>query len=1597
MRTERPLSSRGRARFTLAAALGAALLPAHDSVRAQTSDKVAPARLVHVLKTRGVGVPRPSSLAHGPSGAFVMVANRGGAFTDLALVSHELAVVGRVRIDAALGGLNMAFDARARRLLALEARGLLWMLPIGPDGALDASSVASTDLGHLGVQDPRGIAVDPRSGHLFILDADGPRLLRVEPDPDGGFGAGGVTEVPLRALGTATPRGLALHPVTGHLHLLAPDDGALYELKPTGALVATRDLSAVGLKSPQALAFAPSGDSTDPASEQNLYIADAGHPVVAALDSATGRTSVAGGGLVELSLAPAPAAVRIETLLSPLLVNTTATSEFDPPSPDPSGIEYIADIGRLWISDGEVEETSYFAGKNVFETSLFGDLVNTYSTLSFSAEPVGVGVNPGNDRLFYSDDNTRRVYEVGAGPDLTFHTGDDVVTSFSTLAFGAHDPEGLAYDPLNVRLFIAGGEDSEVWRLEPGPNGIFNGPPPAGDDVLLHFDTIALGLTDPEGIAVNPLTGNIYIAGEPVNQVLELTGSGGFVQWIDISAANPVKTAGLAYGPTSTDPNARSLYIVDRVVDNNADPTQNDGRLYEFAISFGTPPNTAPVVSAGADQNVALAAAASLDGTVSDDGLPGPTTSVWSKRSGPGTVNFGNANAVDTTATFSAVGSYVLRLTADDGVLDTSDDVEIEVLAPDEVRIAFGADDAEERVNGKVALGNNDLEMVNSTEGGVTGDQTVGLRFRGVPVEQGATITNAYLQFQADESQSGATTLTIQGQAADNAPVFVNASFNISSRPRTSASASWSPPAWTAGQAGPAQRTGNIAPVIQEIVNRQGWVSGNSLVLIVTGTGKRVAEPFEGTAVGAALLHIESTPPPPVNQAPSVTAGPDQTAILPIATLDGIVTDDGLPDPPAAVTTTWSQVSGPGSVTFGDASALETSVTFPVVGVYVLRLTANDGALIATDDITFTVSDGTTNQAPSVNAGLDQTVTLPSPASLDGTVTDDGLPSPPGTVTTTWSKLSGPGTVTFGNANAVDTTATFSAAGNYVLRLTANDGALVTTDDVAVQVNGSTSISVLKRGFIHSSTDASSYAFTSIAALNNRLYVVFTNTALGSGTAPAATSVSGAGLNFTEIGAPGGLLYSGGGGVRRIQAWRALATTGAGTGPITIGVSGTSISMDAVLLEFAGMETTGTNGSGAIAQSATNSATAVTSLAVTLAALGNFSNRPVAFFSHRIAEETAAEPGYMELDDGSHSGPVGGAQCEWHATTPDNTPSASWLTAADAGGFAIEVRIAGSAPPPNQPPVVNAGTDQSVTLPDPASLDGTVSDDGLPSPPGVVTTTWSKVSGPGNVTFGNASAVDTTATFSAPGSYVLRLTANDSELSASDEVTITASGQAGLSVSRLAAIHSSIDATSYSFPSITASNNLLYVVFLQTATGTAPAPSATSVSGAGLSFTEIGTVGGLLYSGSGVRRIQAWRALVSAGAATGAISINLNGLSIGMDAVLVEVSGMDASGTNGSGAIVQSATASASGASLAVTLGAFSSASNRPVAFFSHREAEATTEEAGYTELDDGSHGAPVTGAQCEWHASQAETTPSASWTTSIGAGGFALEVKAAP
>jgi hypothetical protein len=168
-----------------------------------------------------------------------------------------------------------------------------------------------------------------------------------------------------------------------------------------------------------------------------------------------------------------------------------------------------------------------------------------------------------------------------------------------------------------------------------------------------------------------------------------------------------------------------------------------------------------------------------------------------------------------------------------------------------ERRVAASADDAEEHANRDVDVSSSDLELVQEDD-----TQVVGIRFRNVTVPPGATIVNAYVRFQVDETSSGTATLRIYGQASANPLAFAETDGNVSGRPRTGNFITWTPPNWNV--VGAAQQTSpNLAPVIAQIVGQSGWGIGNSVVLIITGTGKRVAEAYDGESSGAPLLHIE--------------------------------------------------------------------------------------------------------------------------------------------------------------------------------------------------------------------------------------------------------------------------------------------------------------------------------------------------------------------------------------------------------------------------------------------------------------------------------------------------------------------------------------------------------------------------------------------------------------------------------------------------------------------------------------------------------------------------------------------------------------------
>ncbi|MFC1654911.1 immunoglobulin domain-containing protein, partial [Myxococcota bacterium] len=176
-------------------------------------------------------------------------------------------------------------------------------------------------------------------------------------------------------------------------------------------------------------------------------------------------------------------------------------------------------------------------------------------------------------------------------------------------------------------------------------------------------------------------------------------------------------TATLSTGVTYT-------LTVNNVTDQAAPPNRiADNSTRDFTWEDQ---NLAPVVSAGPDLSTRVGEDLFLDGSASDDGLPGGALAIsWSKVSGPGNVVFSPPDEAQTYAGFDAEGDYVVRLTADDGDKNASDDAAITVMPPPSITItrpaggeSFTAGDTEQIQ--WTTVGVDDVRMDFSADDGQT-------------------------------------------------------------------------------------------------------------------------------------------------------------------------------------------------------------------------------------------------------------------------------------------------------------------------------------------------------------------------------------------------------------------------------------------------------------------------------------------------------------------------------------------------------------------------------------------------------------------------------------------------------------------------------------------------------------------------------------------------------------------------------------------------------------------------------------------------------------------------------------------------------------
>jgi len=303
-------------------------------------------------------------------------------------------------------------------------------------------------------------------------------------------------------------------------------------------------------------------------------------------------------------------------------------------------------------------------------------------------------------------------------------------------------------------------------------------------------------------VAVNNLTAGTLIGTLPVTELPGNTETNLFLVW---------DTTGLSAGS----------YSIRALASTLASETSTDDNTFTRALTLS--PQTSSDV-----------AVTSLS---TPDGIAGFTV--------PLTVAITNSSA-------TATGPFLVALTNLTGSTLSS--------ASNTWQISTGSDDAEEKDDDShdVKISEPDLEL------GQKGDkaQIVGFRFQNLEIPAGATVLSASIQFigRLDKTlNDNPISLTIRGQESDNPATFTEADSDISSRPDTAAAVSWVPPDWTNGETGMNARTPDLQTIVQEIVDRPGWTSGNAMAFKITGSGGRRAWSYNGSSGDAARLSVQWT------------------------------------------------------------------------------------------------------------------------------------------------------------------------------------------------------------------------------------------------------------------------------------------------------------------------------------------------------------------------------------------------------------------------------------------------------------------------------------------------------------------------------------------------------------------------------------------------------------------------------------------------------------------------------------------------------------------------------------------------------------------
>ena len=460
--------------------------------------------------------------------------------------------------------------------------------------------------------------------------------------------------------------------------------------------------------------------------------------------------------------------------------------------------------------------------------------------------------------------------------------------------------------------------------------------------------------------------------------------------------------------------------------------------------------NQAPTANAGADRSVATGTTVTLAGSATDPDAGTTLSYAWTQTSGPATVTLSDPAVAQPTFTPTVLGSYVFTLTASDGALNATDTVTITVTPPNRAPSANAGADQAVATDAVVTLDGSGTDPDAGAVLSYAWTQTSGPAPMALsdaaaakPTFTAATAgTYVFTLTVSDGALNATDTVTVTVTTPNRAPT-ANAGadqFALPTAVVTLAGGGTDPDPGTVLTYAWEQTSGPVPTALSNAAAAQP-----TFTQPVTGTYVFTLTVSDGSLSATDSVTVTVTLTPPVNQAPTANAGPDQAVVSgTLVTLAGSGSD---PDPGTTLTYSWTRESGPANVSLSDPAVAQPTFTPTTANTYVFTLTVSDGSLSATDTVTITVSKA--NSAPSANAGPDQAVATGALVTLAGSGTD---PDAGTTLGYSWVRTSGPAPVTLSDPAVAGPTFTPATPGTYVFTLTVTDGSLSATDTVTITV-----------------------------------------------------------------------------------------------------------------------------------------------------------------------------------------------------------------------------------------------------------------------------------------------------------------------------------------------------------------------------------------------------------------------------------------------------------------------------------------------------------------------------------------------------------------